>query len=64
MSRKSGVLFEPQQVIEEVKSEAVGRRMFKPREQYLQRYLEVSVFAFLIHIHVHVHAGTRTTALF
>lgn len=40
VSRKSGVLFEPQQVIEEVKSEAVGRRMFKPREQYLQRYLE------------------------
>ena len=42
MSRKTGVLFEPQLVIEEVKSEVVGRRTFKPREEYLQRYLEVS----------------------
>ena len=43
VSRKSGILFEPQLVIEEVQSEAVGRRTLKPREEYLRRYLEVRV---------------------
>jgi len=44
VSRKSGVVFEPRLVIEEVKSEALSRRSLKSKDEYLRQYIVVRVY--------------------
>ncbi len=44
VSRKTGVAFEPKLVIDAVRSEVVGKRTLKSREEYLKQYLEVCVY--------------------
>ena len=41
ITRKAGVMFEPKLVIEEVKSETLGRRSLKSKEEYLKQYIAV-----------------------
>ena len=47
VSRKSGVVFEPRLVIEEVKSEAMSRRSLKSKDEYLRQYIVVRVYLYM-----------------
>ena len=62
ITRKAGVMFEPKLVIEEVKSETLGRRSLKSKEEYLKQYIAVRLS--LRHtVHYQVYVAPRTQAL-